>query len=142
MQKTLQAEEMAAEAAAFVAKLAPAERATVIALSGDLGAGKTTFVQGAALALGVAEHVTSPTFVIMKIYGLQGQAFDRLVHMDAYRLKGRQHLAALGWDALLQDPKNLILVEWPERIEGGLPADARPVAFRYSGDDAREIIYG
>lgn len=133
---------MAEEAAVFVGRLLPSERASVVTLSGELGAGKTTFVKGIAAALGVREHVTSPTFVIMKIYDLEGQVFDRLVHMDAYRLKGEQHLKVLGWHELLKDPKNLILIEWPERIEGGVPAGARSITFRYSGDDAREIIYG
>jgi tRNA threonylcarbamoyladenosine biosynthesis protein TsaE len=142
MQKALKAEEMPQEAEAFVAGLAPSDTATLIALSGDLGAGKTTFVQGVAQALGIEEHVTSPTFVIMKIYDLHGQKFDRLVHMDAYRLKGEQHLRALGWDEILRDPRNLVIVEWPEKIEGGIPAEARSITFRYSGDDTREIIYG
>lgn len=142
MQKALKADEMSAEAAAFVADLTPSDTATLIALSGDLGAGKTTFVQGIARSLGVEEHVTSPTFVIMKIYDLRGQKFDRLVHMDAYRLKGEQHLRALGWDVIIRDPKSLVIVEWPEKIEGGIPAEARYITFRYSGDDAREIIYG
>lgn len=142
MQKRLVVGEMATEATAFVEGLLPSDSATLVALSGDLGAGKTTFVQGVAAALGVTEHVTSPTFVIMKIYDLAGQKFDRLVHMDAYRLKGDQHLRALGWNELLRDPKNLIIVEWPEKIEGGIPASARPITFRYSGDDSREIVYG
>lgn len=142
MQKRLAVGEMATEAAAFVERLEPSRTATLIALSGELGAGKTTFVQGVAKALGVTEHVTSPTFVIMKIYDLVEQKFDRLVHMDAYRLKGEQHLKALGWDAILRDPKNLIIVEWPEKIEGGIPAGARSITFRYSGDDSREIVYG
>lgn len=133
---------MATEATVFVEGLVPSDSATFVALSGDLGAGKTTFVQGIAAALGVTEHVTSPTFVIMKIYDLTGQKFDRLVHMDAYRLKGERHLRALGWDALARDPKNLIVVEWPEKIEGGIPPGARSITFRYSGGDAREIVYG
>lgn len=134
-------EDMSREAALFVGELAPHVRATVLALSGELGAGKTTFVQGIARALGVEESVTSPTFVIMKIYDLIDQPFKRLVHMDAYRLKGKEHLRVLGWGALCADPGNLICIEWPEKIEGAIPADAIPVTLRYSGE-GRDIFYG
>lgn len=144
------AEEMRTEAARFVGALLPGARATLLALSGDLGAGKTTFVQGIAQALGVEEQVTSPTFVIMKIYpvgkpvasnGADDLFFKHLVHMDAYRLKGKEHLRVLGWEALLADPGNLICIEWPEKIHDGIPADAVGIRFRYSGGNEREIVY-
>ena len=132
---------MESEAARFVATLLPrTDAATVVALSGDLGAGKTAFVKGAAKALGVTEHVTSPTFVIMKLYPLRG-AFKQLVHIDAYRLKGEHHLKVLGWDDLVRDPTNLIFVEWPEEAGGAIPASALRLTFRYSEDDGREIEY-
>src|ERR1700739_2778621 len=90
-------------AARFALGLAPHEdRATVVTLSGDLGAGKTTFVQAAANALGIEENVTSPTFVIEKIYQLPKKSdvrhrfFKRLVHVDAYRLEGPAELEKLG----------------------------------------------
>lgn len=130
------------EAARFVAELRPrADGATVVALEGDLGAGKTAFVKGIARALGVEEYVASPTFVIMKIYSLQDQVFDRLVHIDAYRLKGKHHLDVLGWSELLVDPHNLICVEWPERAGDAIPESAIRVSFRYSGENGREITY-
>lgn len=133
---------MQGEAAAFLASLSPQKNgATIVTLSGDLGAGKTTFVKGLAHALGITEHITSPTFVILKIYDLHGQEFDRLIHMDAYRLKGQQHLKVLGWDALVADPKNLIFVEWPEKIGDAIPVDAKRVSLRYS-EEGRHIIYG
>jgi tRNA threonylcarbamoyladenosine biosynthesis protein TsaE len=141
MQKMVRKEDMAREAAAFVETLTPREAATMVTLSGDLGAGKTTFVQEVARVLGITEHVTSPTFVIMKIYDLEGQAFKRLIHMDAYRLKGKQHLKVLGWDDLVADPANLIFIEWPEKIEGAIPQGARAITFGYSGE-GRELIYG
>lgn len=134
---------MEKEAGRFIADLIPrVDAATIVALSGDLGAGKTAFVKGAAKALGVTEHVTSPTFVIMKIYHLGEAAFKRLVHIDAYRLKGEHHLKVLGWDELCADPTNLIMVEWPEQAEAAIPPDAIRIALRYSGEDEREITYG
>lgn len=132
---------MEEEAQRFVHSLAPRDGATLVALSGELGAGKTAFVKAAARALGVTEHVTSPTFVIMKIYHLHKQKFLRLVHIDAYRLKGEHHLKVLGWQELLANPHNVIFVEWPEHAGTCIPANAERLTFRYSGDDEREILY-
>ncbi|KKW24785.1 MAG: hypothetical protein UY70_C0024G0005 [Candidatus Kaiserbacteria bacterium GW2011_GWB1_52_6] len=134
------ANELMAYAAELVCAITPlAKKATIMTLSGELGAGKTTFVQGIARALGVEERVTSPTFVLEKIYqlpmiDLRNQSFLRLVHIDAYRLKGVEELAALGWDELIQDPGNLVLVEWPENIESAIPKDATRLHFEIVGD--------
>lgn len=108
--------------------------ATVVVLSGDLGAGKTTFVQAVAKALGVEEAVTSPTFVIEKIYQLKGQQFERLVHIDAYRLERAEELEKLGFRELLNDPGNLILLEWPERVPELIPDHAIRIRFDIAGD--------
>jgi tRNA threonylcarbamoyladenosine biosynthesis protein TsaE len=130
------------EAARFARGLSPRlTAATVVTLSGDLGAGKTAFVKAAARELGVREHVTSPTFVIMKIYPLHHQKFKKLVHIDAYRLKGEHHLHVLGWDDLLADSHSLIFVEWPEQAGSAIPADAIRISLRYSGEHEREIEY-
>jgi len=133
---------MQVESARLVSMLAPREHsATLIALSGNLGAGKTTFAQGIAQALGVEEQVTSPTFVIEKIYQLMGQKFTRLIHIDAYRLKDPHELEVLGWNELITDPTNLIVIEWPEHVAALLPPDATHVTL--SGmDGSRTITYG
>ncbi len=114
-------------------------QATVVALSGDLGAGKTTFTQSIARAFGIPEAVTSPTFVILKTYALSGQKFERLIHIDAYRLHDGEELRALGFVDLLSDPKNLIVIEWPERVKDVLPEHAITISFVIIGDDEREI---
>src|ERR1700679_1259702 len=122
---TIELEDFISEATRFAQSLSPrADTATVVTLSGDLGTGKTTFTQAVAKALGVGEDVTSPTFVIEKIYQLKGQKFDRLIHIDAYRLENEHELKVLGFEELLEDPKNLILLEWPERVAELIPADA------------------
>ena len=95
---------------------AGADEALVVGLSGHLGAGKTAFVKAVAKALGIAEDVTSPTFVIMKLYDTAAGRFRRLVHIDAYRLERREELEALGFEDLVADPGNLIMVEWPENV--------------------------
>lgn len=133
---------METEAARFVADLTPRpDGATIVTLAGALGAGKTAFVKGVAKALGVKEHITSPTFVIMKTYDLYRQKFVRLVHIDAYRLKGGHHLKVLGWDELIRDPGNLICIEWPERADESIPPRAIRIALRYSGEHERAISY-
>ena len=113
--------------------------AIVVGLSGELGAGKTTFTQAVAAALGIFESVTSPTFVILKIYGLENQPFERLVHIDAYRLESGSELASLGFDDLVRDPRNLILIEWPERVEDVLPEERINVRFEIMNDETREV---
>ncbi len=116
--------------------------ATIITLSGELGAGKTTFAQGVAKALGVTEAVTSPTFVLEKIYALESQKFSRLIHIDAYRLKGAHELEVLGWKELLADAGNLIVLEWPERVAEAIPEDAIRIRFDIHGDERTISING
>ncbi len=121
---------------------APAGRAhaLVIGLIGPLGAGKTTFMQGVAAALGVLESVTSPTFVLSKIYALSERgSFGRLVHMDAYRLEGSRELGPLGWDEIVADPHTVVMVEWADHIEDALPTDAIRLYFSIEGESARTI---
>lgn len=131
---------MRAFASRFVASLVPQpDAATVVTLSGDLGTGKTTFAQGLAQALGVEGHVSSPTFVLENIYPLEGQAWHRLVHIDAYRLKGSGELAPLGWDMLTGDPGNLILLEWPEQVADAVPAGAAAIRLEDAGGASRRI---
>lgn len=132
------------EASSFVGPLIPrADRATLVTLSGELGAGKTAFTKMVANALGIEDTVTSPTFVLEKIYALPGgSAFERLVHIDAYRLEEGDALAPLGFDTLMQDPKNLILLEWPEKVTDALPKPAIAISLAANADGSRTMIYG
>lgn len=124
----------------FVAKLLPAgEGATVLGLYGNLGAGKTAFMQGVAAALGVNEAITSPTFVLEKVYRLTGQKFTHLVHIDAYRLEGPEELPGIGWDEVLKGAGNLVCVEWAERVEDAMPSGTRRLRFQFVDDVTREI---
>jgi tRNA threonylcarbamoyladenosine biosynthesis protein TsaE len=107
--------------------------ATLLTLEGDLGAGKTTFVQALAQALGVEETVQSPTYVLMKSYKLSDKQFERLVHIDAYRLSDASEFEALNPSEFLLDEKALVVVEWPERIEGALPES--DLKLRFSAED-------
>lgn len=106
---------------ALAAALAAAlPRDTTLALHGDLGVGKTTFVQGLAQGLGVNEQVTSPTFAIYTVYlGKTG----RLIHLDAYRLERESQVESLLLDDYLISPY-VLAVEWPEKTGTWLPANA------------------
>lgn len=99
------------------------DSATVIALSGNLGAGKTTFTQCLCKHLGVLEQVVSPTYVIMKSYRVNKKEsrFTKVIHMDAYRLKSESDVDMLGWQQEVHIPNNLFIIEWPEVIKHILP---------------------
>jgi len=129
------------EASNFLKTLTVGERATVVGLIGELGAGKTSFVQGLAEALGITEPITSPTFVLEKIYQLEGALFQQLIHIDAYRLDGEHELKQLNWDTLIVDPKNLIVIEWADSVMSALPEGAHLVTLMHS-KEGRDISYG
>ena len=92
----------------------------LILLKGELGAGKTTFAQGVLKTLDAEGPFTSPTFVIMKKYDLKGQKFETAYHFDCYRV-GSTDISELGWDEIIKNEKNLVLLEWPERIFDLIP---------------------
>lgn len=101
----------------------------VISLGGDLGAGKTTFVQGLAAALGAKGSVTSPTFTIVHEY----EARYPIVHIDVYRLNSFQEVLDLGFEELL-DPESVLLVEWGDAVAPLLPRRFLEIDFRRAGD--------
>lgn len=132
------------EAEEFSRKLARArgQGATLVTLSGELGAGKTAFTKAVAKAFGVEETVNSPTFVLEKIYKLpEGRGFERLVHIDAYRLESVSDLAALGFDELMRESGNLVFFEWPEKVSGALPEPFARVSLEALPDGTRTISY-
>jgi tRNA threonylcarbamoyladenosine biosynthesis protein TsaE len=117
------------------------ERATVIALSGDLGAGKTTFVQQIAEILGVSETVTSPTFVIMKSYETTDALFQTLVHIDAYRIEDDSEMKPLNFADLMTKPQTLVCIEWAERISAFLPAHTIKIDLEALPHSQHKITY-
>ena len=115
------------------------DHALVIALSGDLGGGKTTFVQGFAKGLGVRDAVTSPTFLIARNYSVKRGGFKRLIHVDAYRLERAEEIKILGWADWLKDRHAIILVEWAKNIEKLLPKIHFDIHFEFISDTERKI---
>lgn len=115
-------------------------QATVLALKGDLGSGKTTFTQFLAKILGVKNQITSPTFVIEKKYPIKDHPnFKQLIHIDSYRLNNGTDLLKLDWSEILADPKNLIVIEWPEIVPEILPADCLNLEFEFVSEGERRI---
>ncbi len=106
-----------------------AKNATVVFLSGELGAGKTTFTKNFAKILGIKERLSSPTFIIFKKYKIPQNKknkelninFKNFFHIDAYRLKDEKDLLHLGWEEILKDKENLIFIEWGEIVSKIIP---------------------
>ena len=109
----------------------------VICLQGDLGAGKTTFVQGVARGWGSQDSVSSPTFIIVNEYGRDDSG--KLFHMDAYRLDSALEAEQLDLDTMLAD--GALLVEWPERIDGLVPAEHLWISFDHKGEEERDMNF-
>jgi tRNA threonylcarbamoyladenosine biosynthesis protein TsaE len=119
------------------------ERAQVIALTGDLGAGKTAFVKELGKYFGVAEQITSPTFVIMKSYPVVGYPpLKTLTHIDAYRIEDVDEMRVLGFDEILKDPERLVCIEWPEKIQELIPEGAITVSLILNAGGSRTVTYG
>ena len=126
------------EVAAYVRELVlqqVSDQAVVIALAGDLGAGKTTFTQAFAKQLGVSETVTSPTYVVMKKYEVPAGTgnITELYHIDAYRIEDIDEMRVLRFDDLLSQKGTIICIEWPERIASLIPKDALAITIEIDG---------
>ena len=130
---TNSAQETEALGQELVQKMAPG---TVIAFSGDLGAGKTAFVRGMARGLGIPARVTSPTFTIVNEY--EGGRLP-LFHFDMYRLHSSEELFDIGWEDYLARG-GICAVEWSENVEEAMEDDAVRVAIRRGADDNTRVI--
>lgn len=117
----------------------PKKSPRIFGLQGDLGAGKTTFMQGIAKALKIKNKILSPTFVIMKDFKIGLKPFQRLFHIDCYRFDKPEEILALNFQEIIANPKNLIFIEWPERIAKFLPKNSVWLEFKVKGKDKREI---
>lgn len=123
----------------FISKIQSGDKAVVVGLRGELGSGKTAFTKALAKNFDLELNITSPTFVILKKYPLSGQKFSNLIHIDAYRLKSGNELTVLGWETLLADKNNLIMIEWPEIVADVMPNGAVYLDFKHIDENTREI---
>jgi tRNA threonylcarbamoyladenosine biosynthesis protein TsaE len=133
--------------------------ALAIGLYGDLGSGKTTFVQGMAYGLGIKRRIISPTFVIVRQYNIPHYPSSdptwrgsrevnnssrqartiHFYHIDLYRIEKEKHIVGLGIEEIMNDPQNIVAIEWAEKMEGFLPKERWDIHFEYSGRDRRKI---
>jgi tRNA threonylcarbamoyladenosine biosynthesis protein TsaE len=117
----------------------PKKHAFCIALSGDLGSGKTLFTKGIAHGLGIRTTVNSPTFVLMKRYPIRGANFKNFWHIDCYRIKNQKELLVLGIADILKDPGNIVAVEWPEKIKKYIPKHGIFISFEHRSPRERAL---
>jgi tRNA threonylcarbamoyladenosine biosynthesis protein TsaE len=116
------------------------KKAVVLGLVGDLGGGKTTFLQGFAKGLKIKERVLSPTFVIMKRFEIKGKKqFKSFYHIDCYRLEKDRDLLELGFKEMVSDSKNIIAAEWADKTKKLLPKDSILIDFEFIDDKTRRI---
>ncbi|NQU77473.1 tRNA (adenosine(37)-N6)-threonylcarbamoyltransferase complex ATPase subunit type 1 TsaE [Candidatus Falkowbacteria bacterium] len=120
-----------------------------VAFEGDLGAGKTTLIKGIAKGFGIQRNITSPTFVLMKVYdtdshGLRtdghGSRITRLVHVDAYRIGDGQELIDIGIGEYLDDEKTVVVIEWAEKVREILPSDTVWIKMKHGRKENERVI--
>lgn len=117
----------------------------VLCLKGDLGAGKTTFTQQVASIFGVKDYVTSPTFILQKKYEVVANPFPNLkqisqiIHMDMYRIEDVKELELMGFKELIKNPKNLLIIEWPEKVESVIPKEVSQISFEFVDETTRRV---
>lgn len=108
----------------------------VLCLYGDLGSGKTSFVQGLAKGLGIKRRIISPTFIIVRSYNIDRATF---YHIDLYRAESKNDLLSLGIDQLIEGQDNILAFEWAEKLNDLIPTKRIDLHFREVGGDSREI---
>ncbi|MCL5784634.1 MAG: tRNA (adenosine(37)-N6)-threonylcarbamoyltransferase complex ATPase subunit type 1 TsaE [Patescibacteria group bacterium] len=111
----------------------------IFALFGPLGAGKTTFVQGFGQELGIKERLISPTFTLIREHSLPHHPQGKLYHIDLYRLEQVNKIEELGLTEIFNNPHNIVLIEWAEKIDKLLPAHAVRIKFKTLSESQREI---
>ncbi len=130
--RTRNGEETRSAGASFARQLKPG---TIVCMHGPLGAGKTTFIQGAAAFLGIREAVTSPTFTIASEY----EGTIPLYHIDVYRIDSPEEFELLGFEEYLYG-RGITFIEWSEKVEDALPASLLHVTITIEEDGSRTIL--
>ena len=111
----------------------------VLCLFGDLGGGKTTFIQGLAKGLGIKKRVTSPSFVLMRKYPVKGHLVTSLYHIDCYRIKSYKEILDIGFNEILEDKNAVIAIEWADKIKEILPKERLDIKFEFVDETTRKI---
>lgn len=110
-----------------------------LALYGNLGSGKTTFIQGLSERLGIERRILSPTFVFLRSYSVKGFPFKKFNHFDLYRAENQESARSVGIEEVLENNDSLVAIEWPEIIEELLPNDVVRIKFTTLAENKRQI---
>jgi len=133
----LETQKLAKQLAKEMFKKQKGQKAQVLGLEGDLGGGKTTFLQGFAKGLGIKKKILSPTFVILKKFKVKHKIF---YHIDCYRIKKPQEILDLGFKQIISDSKNIVAVEWSNHIKKIMPKNTILINFEFINKNKRKII--
>jgi tRNA threonylcarbamoyladenosine biosynthesis protein TsaE len=114
--------------------------AKILVLEGDLGGGKTTFLKGFAKGLGIKEKILSPTFILFRKFQIPNSKFQNFYHIDCYRIEKPREILNLGFREIIKDPKNIVAIEWADKIKKILPRKALKIKFKILGKKEREIL--
>lgn len=115
------------------------KKALILTLDGELGSGKTTFLQGFAKGLGLKQKILSPTFIIMQKFPISNFQFSNFYHIDCYRIKKPKEILELGFKEICNNPQNIIAIEWAEKIYPILPKDIIEIQFNFVSKNIRQI---
>ncbi|MEK7120203.1 MAG: tRNA (adenosine(37)-N6)-threonylcarbamoyltransferase complex ATPase subunit type 1 TsaE [Patescibacteria group bacterium] len=139
--KNLKETQNLSEKAIEIAKKQSRKNAAVLGLVGDLGGGKTSFTQGLAKNLGIKKEILSPTFILMQSYPLSGKKFPwkDFYHLDAYRVKSSKEILRLGFEEIIKDSQNIVVVEWADIIKDIMPKNTLWIEFEWLDENERKI---
>jgi len=113
----------------------------IIALTGNLGSGKTIFTKGLARGLRVKKIITSPTFVLMKVYKIEGSKIENFVHVDAYRLKTERNLKEIGLFDWLGKENSVVVIEWAEKVKKILPKTVIEIKIKLGKEETERYFF-
>ena len=129
-----------------ILKIGTKKLAFIIGLEGDLGGGKTTFLQGFAKGLGIKEKILSPTFIIMRKFKINHSAIQLLnhfycfYHIDCYRIEKPKEILKLGFKKIISNPENIVAIEWADKIRKIMPKRTIWLRFGFVNQNKRKII--
>jgi tRNA threonylcarbamoyladenosine biosynthesis protein TsaE len=133
-------EKLGKEIGRKILKEKPGKIAKIIALEGDLGGGKTTFLKGFAKGLGIKEKILSPTFILFKKFQIPNSKFQNFYHIDCYRIEKEKEILNLDFKGIIKDPKNIVAIEWADKIKKILTRKVIKIKFKILGKKEREIL--
>jgi len=114
--------------------------ALIFGLEGDLGGGKTTFLQGFAKGLGIKEKILSPSFIVMRKFQIPNPKFQTFSHIDCYRISKPKEVLDLGFKEIISNPKNIVAIEWSDHVRKIIPEDSLIIKFELANKNKRKIV--